>query len=301
MIQLDVDLLYLTKHFELGTKRINNARNQTIEEIMQAEAANGNSKAARFDIDILKDPNMLLKVFKLSNARNRWKILKNMSMDDLQYMLKFLDAKDLMMGLKFFTNEKLLKLTKEMPKKKIALVTLSKFGPEKFIKMMPEKELDKFFDSEKITKNVVLKSMKKFSPNLIRGMLEGALGIPMKDKSKGEMLGLLAKMPPDMFKETIKKMEPKHKQLLIFKMTQDDPKLMLEFSKEAFMLPLEKLQKPDLIKSLQVLEPEDLQKMNAELPKDLLSIVCSQIDPKIFAEVLCDKFQDVLSKIAIGN
>lgn len=301
MIQLDVDLLYLTKHFQIGTKRINEARTQTIEEMMKAEAQNGNSKAANFDLAVLKNPHELLKVFKLSNARNRWKILKNMTMNDLLYLLQFLDHKDLVLGLKFFTKDKLLKMTEAMPKKNICQVVFGKVKVEKFLNMIPEQELDKFFDSEKVNKGNVLRAMKKFSPLMIQNMMEGSLGIPMKNKSKGDMLGMLAKMPPDVFKETIKGMEAKHKIQIIMKMTEEDPKLLMEFSKEALMMPLEKLQKPDLIDAIGVLKPEDLTKMIAELPKDLLSVVCSQIDPKVFSEVLCDKFQDILSKIAVGN
>ena len=59
------------------------------------------------------------------------------------------------------------------------------------------------------------------------------------------------------------------------------------------------MEKHDILKCMDVLDPEFLIPMVEELPPDLLQVVATQIDPRIFAQVLIDEFPDVLSKIAL--
>ena len=70
MIYLDVDLMYLTEHFDVGTKRLQDYGQKSIDEIMDKEAEQGNVSAAKFDLEVLNDPDQLIKVFKLLSPRN---------------------------------------------------------------------------------------------------------------------------------------------------------------------------------------------------------------------------------------
>lgn len=300
MIQLDVDLLYLTQHYDIGTKRINEYGNKSIEEIMKTEAAKGNKSAANFDLNVLNDPKELVKVFRLFSARNRYKILKNMNQSDLIYLMKFLDQKDLVMGLNFFTKDKLVSLLNNLPKDKILKVLFNKFSPEKFLKMIPEKEMNLFFESDKIDKGQVLNSLQSFPPEILEGMMENITGKASKGTDKRTILKTMQNLPPNKFKKALQSLDKDAKMKLIFSLTQKDPKLFLEFSKDALMFPLKQLEKPELIKNMAVLNPEDMVNMLKELPQDLMSVVVSQIDPAIFADVLCDKFKDVLSELAVA-
>lgn len=63
MIRLDIDLSYLTKNFEIGTQRLNQYGAKSIDEIMEAEAAQGNTKAADFQQDVIIDPKQACKTF----------------------------------------------------------------------------------------------------------------------------------------------------------------------------------------------------------------------------------------------
>lgn len=300
MIHLDVDLLYLAKHFDVGTRRVNQYGEKSIEDIMKAEAANGNSKAANFDLSVLSDPKELVKVFKLFSARNRYKILRNMSQEDLKYLMQFLEQKDLVMGLNFFTKDKLLALVNDLPKAKIAKILFNKFPPEKFLQMIPEREMNTFFESTKIDKEQVLKSLQDFPPEILEGLMESITGQPAKDVDRKQVINTLNMLPPNKFKKAIQSMNKDSKAKLILNLTQKDPSLFLEFSKDALMFPLKQLDKPELIKNMAVLEPEDLIEMLQELPEDLMAIVVTQIDPEVFADVLCDRFKDVLEDIAVA-
>ena len=61
------------------------------------------------------------------------------------------------------------------------------------------------------------------------------------------------------------------------------------------------MDKVDIVKNMDKLEPQDLIKMVNELPDDLMAVVITQIDPMVFAELLSKNFQDILAEIGIGN
>lgn len=307
MIRLDIDLSYLTKNFEIGTQRVNQYGAKSIDEIMEAEAAQGNTKAESFQDKVLNDPKELLKLFKLQSSRNRYAILKNMNSQDLEYLVQFLEPGDLLMGLMFFTKEKILNLIYELPKSKICSILFNAFSPEQFVKMIPEKELDKFFDSDKLDKNQILEFIKTIPEDKLNKMMEKFMyketGKPQEEMnwSKDHVVNFLDQLEPEKFKSALKCFEREEKMGLILELTKKDNKLFTEFSKNALTIPLAQLDKGEIVKNMNKLEPADLMKMVDQLPDDLLAVVVTQIDPLVFAEVLCKNFQDVLSEIGIGN
>lgn len=135
MIRLDIDLSYLTKNFEIGTQRLNQYGAKSIDEIMEAEAAQGNTKAADFQQDVINDPKQLVKLFKLSNAKNRYAILSQMNSQDLEYIAQFLTPEDLQMGLMFFNKDKNSESYIQIcPKIKFALLYFKLFPQNNFLK-----------------------------------------------------------------------------------------------------------------------------------------------------------------------
>lgn len=307
MIRLDIDLSYLAQHYQIGTSRINQYTYKTIDEIMETEAAQGNTEAADFELDVLSNPRELLKLFKLASAENRYRILRNMNTADLVYLLQFLEPQDLLMGLLFFTKEKLLQLIYQLPKEKMAKILFNKFSPEKFLKLIPEKEINKFFDSDKLDKEKIMDYIKTIDPDKLNKMMEKFIKkmtgkkVDNLEMEPEQIFQFLDNLKPDKFKEALKCFEKEEKMGIILSLTKDDPKLFTEFSKDALIFPLTQLEKPDIVKAMDKLEPEDLIKMVQELPDDFLAAVITQIDPLEFAEVLTKNFQDILSEIAIGN
>lgn len=307
MIRLDIDLSYLTNNFEVGTQRINQYGDKSIEEIMKLEAQQGNTQASRFDTQVLNNPRELVKLLKLTSSRNRFAIISNMNTDDLQYLMQFLDMKDLLMGLMCFTKTKLLNLIYDMPKEKIAKIVFNAFSPEKFLKMIPEKEINKFFDSDKLDKKQIMDFIKQLDPEKLNKMMEKFLTKMTGKKQENlnmepeQIFQFLDKLNPDKFKEALKCFERDDKMDLILALTKKDKKLWTEFSKNALTMPLQQLDKVDIVKNMNKLEPEDIMKMLQELPDDALAMVVTQIDPLQFADVLVKNFQDILGEISIGN
>lgn len=307
MIRLDIDLSYLTKNFEIGTQRLNQYGSKSIEEIMETEAEQGNPKAEKFEREVLNDPKQLLKLFKLANPRNRYAILSNMNSRDLEYIMQYLEPGDLLLGLMFFTKEKLLDLIYDLPKDKICSIVFQAFSMEQFLKLIPEKEIDKFFDSDKLGKDKVLEIVESLPPEKLNKMIEKYMyqeeGKIQEDNnwSAEHVVNWMNQLEPDKFKKALKCFEREEKSQLITELTKQDQNLRNEFSKNALTFPLRQLDKQDIVKNMNKLEPDDLIKMVNELPDELMSVVATQIDPEVFAQVLSKNFKDILGEIGIGN
>ncbi len=307
MIRLDIDLSYLTKNFEIGTQRLNQYGSKSIDEIMEAEAEQGNPKAEKFEREVLNDPKQLLKLFKLANPRNRYAILSNMSSQDLEYIMQYLEPGDLLLGLMFFTKDKLLDLIYDLPKNKICSIVFQAFSMEQFLKLIPEKEIDKFFESDKLDKEKVLEIVQSLPQEKLNKMIEKYMfqeeGKIQEDNnwSAEHVVNWMNQLEPDKFKKALQCFEREEKSELITELTKQDQSLRTEFSKNALTFPLRQLDKQDIVKNMNKLEPDDLIKMVNELPDELMSVVATQIDPEVFAEVLSKNFKDILSEIGIGN
>ncbi len=83
---------------------------------MEAEAAQGNTKAAEYQQEVTNDPRELIKLFKLSNARNRYAILSQMNSSDLEYLINFWTPPIYRWDLCFLQKEKILNLIYDLPK-----------------------------------------------------------------------------------------------------------------------------------------------------------------------------------------
>ena len=307
MIRLDIDLSYLTKNFEIGTQRLNQYGDKSIDEIMEAEAAQGNTSAVDFQRDVLNNPKELVKLFKLSNAKNRYAILSQMNSSDLEYLVNFLEPEDLQMGLMFFTKTKILNLIYDLPKNKICSILFQAFSPEQFLKMIPEKEINKFFESDKLDKNKILDFVKTIPEEKLNKMVEKYMfqeeGKLQQDNnwSKEHVAKWLEQLKPEKFKKALQCFEREEKMGLILELTKEDKNLFTEFSKNALTFPLKQRDKGDIVKNMDKLEPQDLMKMVNELPDELLAVVVTQIDPEVFAEILSKNFKDILQEIGVGN
>lgn len=298
MLAVQLDLGYLSKYLGITPQRMEAYGAKTLEEIVEAEAIAGNAAAQEYLMKILNSPDALLEMFQLGNVRNRWMILRELNEDDLADLLPFLEPKELLNGMKFFTQEMLLKFIEEMPKQEITKVLFECYSPEKFLNLVPEKDLNKWFESEKVDKNQVLEKLKGLNEDVLAQMLEAATGRPQDETSgKKDLMQSIERLNPEQFMDAIHSLKPKFKRQIIMSMTQEDPELWQEFSAETLTKPLALLDKPDVIKGMAKLEKDMLVKVAENLPQDLLAVVITQIDPEKFAEALSKNFQDLLMNV----
>lgn len=307
MIRLEIDLSYLAKHFEIGTQRLNQYGAKSIDEIMETEAAQGNPKAEKFENNVVNNPQELVKLFKLADPKNRYAILSQMNSSDLEYIAQFLEPEDLQMGLMFFTKTKIMNLIYKLPKDQICSIVFQAFSIEQFLQMIPEKEINKFFESDKLDKNKILEFVKTIDPEKLNKMVEQYMfheeGKLQQDNnwSMEHVVKWMEQLKPEQFKKALQHFEKEEKQAMILELTTQDPKLLMEFSKNALMHPVQQLDKVDIVKCMDKIEPHHMMKMINELPDDLLAVVVTQIDPMVFAELLSKNFKDIISEIGVGN
>ena len=247
MIKLDVNLEYLTDNYQIGAQQLRMYRGRSLKEIMEIEGRKGNKAAADFNYTIYSDPRELVRIFQLMKPENRYEIINNMGYNDKIKLMAMLEKGEMLLGLRFFQKDKILDMLKKVDKEKLLKVVLQKYSMAEFMLMIPEKEQNKFFDSKKITPKQILKGVQHLETSQMAKMIENVTGMPQEGKSKKEMMQILSKMKPEMLKNAVKSLEQEEKAFVMFKMAEEDPKVLNELSVDAYMLPLEQLKKGDLI------------------------------------------------------
>ena len=314
-IAIDVNMHMLCSMFNISYKKITDEYyGMAIDEIMKAEAQQGNTAAAKFDSSILNNPAKFIELFGLQDAENKFAILSNMNEHDLKDLLPLLNPKDLVSGLNFFTKDKLLELIKDLPPEQLVKYVFEMFSPEQVMLMMPEDEIDKVLTSSFMKKNkeLELKFLEKVKPEILAQMIEAATGqkaigvgeIGMDGKPRFDMEALinqLRALPDDKYQEAILSMPPVNKQFFMLGMAKENPKIFELFSPEAYTNIIgQKKEKEEMIKAALVIEPEHLVKMVEQLPPDLTAVVLTQIDTDKFADVLLANFRDIIRQIVAG-
>lgn len=294
MITLDIDLSYLSRFYNIGTNILEQYQNKSITQIMQIEASKGNRSAAEFLLKVTSDPEELAKVFQLINPKNRYLILMNMNEDDLMKVMEFLKTDEFILGLSIFTQEAIIKLMTFLEPESLATVVLEKMNVDKFLKSIPEKFLDEFLSSDKIDRKILLEAMEDVDEEQLQKMMENFTGQACYD-DKDTILQTMSGFNDDNFMKAVFSFEPEGKQQLISNLLQEKPELFEEFSAEAMVYPFKFMQKEDVLKSLEVLEPKEFLPMMEELPQEIMALIATQIDPKVFAKVLCNDFKDIIA------
>ena len=299
MITLDLDLSYLSRHYNIGTSALKQYQDKSITQIMKIEAAKGNSAAAEFLMKITTNPEELARLFQLVQPKNRFLILSHMNEDDLMKVMEHLETEQFLLGLSIFTQDALCKLMMALPPETLATVVLEKMDANMFMNMIPTKYLDEFLSSDKMDRNLLMKAMENVDEEQLQKMMENVTGQSCYDDSD-TILQKMSSFSDDDFMRAVGSMEPEGKQQLISNLLQEKPELFEEFSPEAMVHPFTTMKKEDVLKSLGVLEPQEFLPMMQELPKEIMALVATQIDPLKFAELLGTDFKDVLSNCGLS-
>lgn len=312
-ITLDTNIYLLCSMFNISFKKLSNEYSgMTVEEIMKAEAQQGNTAAAKFDTTILNDPIKLIELFGLKDCGNKYAILSNMNEHDLKALLPLLNQSDLMAGLNFFTKEKLIDMIGGLPIEQLVKMTFEMFSPEQLMQYMPEDQMNKVLTSDKMDKGLEKKYLKSLKPEVLAQMLEATTGQPAagaedigadgKANLDGQsLMNQISALPDDKFQEAMINMPSASKKNFILSMSKENPKIFQLFEPKAFTKIINsRKDKEEIVKASHVIKPEQLVKMIKNLPKDLTAIVLTQIDTKKFADILLSSFKNILSQIIAG-
>ena len=298
MIQLNLDLNYFTQYFEISTQRLNEYASKSIEEIMELELEQGNDYAALIS-SAMQNPQKLAKLLQLMDPKNRYLIIRNLSENDLEKLIPYLEQDDLLWGLRYFRVDKIIEMLNKLPTEELMSVVLQRFTLKDIFLLMPTEEMDKFFENEKVERKDVMKHFEALDPSELERILVEQFGSVMKEKNQEEQLKFMESLKDDDFIKMLQGLKKHDKIDLMVSLCKEKPKLLEEINPECLTNPMRTMEKHDILQCMSVLDPEFLIPLVEELPPDLLQVVATQIDPIVFAQVLIDEFPDVLSKIAL--
>lgn len=298
MLQLQVDFSLLNKVFDIPFSRITRYANKDFKEIMELEAQQGNEKAADYQ-KILSDPDKILEIFQLSNTENKLLILQNMSEGDLDKLLPYLEHEQLIVGLNFFTEEKLMKMCEELPKDALVAMVFEKFSTYDVLSLMDESAMNTILREPDIERDHAQKYFESLDQKSLELIMVQVLGVEYKDKEKDEYTQTLLDMSNNEFQSFMYSMEKESKIGLINGLVEQNEDLLLLFKADDLLAPMELLMKEDKIRLMSNLDDEFLIPMIEELPIDLTQIVLTQIDPKEFSEIIAEDFKDILSSVVL--
>lgn len=301
-IALNTDQYHLKTQLNLSTSRWQSYADKSIDDVIKAEAESGNTLAKDYGRKLFGNADELINTFKLTEPSNKYNIINKLSSEQREKVLLMLDSEDMVVGLNFFTQDKLQELLQYASGPEVLNVALESYPLAQIIKMMPEEELEAFFMSDDLKKEVITAQLRNLDPEMLIQMTEGITGQAVDTKDISKVLNQLTSLPDKQFKETMATLDPEVQQAIILQMANEDMSVMLNFSSESYINMVSQQQKPDMVKSMTALNPESLQIMTRELPEDLFSIVASQIDTKQLAQFLINKCPQVLEQfVSMGN
>ena len=164
-IAIDTNIYALQRKLNITSARMMQYTDKTVDEIIEAEAAQGNRQAVEFAKKLESDPQELIKTYKLDDPGNKFNILSQVPPQQMEKLLVFLEDEDLRLGLNFFSQEKLLKLMEEMaPIEEVVNSALLCFPLKDIMEMMPDKELNKFIVNRALDEKFLTDNLAKMPP-----------------------------------------------------------------------------------------------------------------------------------------
>lgn len=295
---IDSNLEYIQRVLNISpVKMQQDYANLTVEEIIEAEAAQGNQQAIKLAQELTTNVSLVMELFDLADTNNKYLILREMSSQQLQLFLPEMEEKDMLQGLYFFTDDKLMKMLEELPPEQLVKTVFEMFSQEEIVQLMPDEQLDKFLTSTDIDKNKILKHIQSIPPEYVAQVLEQITG----EAVQGDSIDLskqFGQLNPLEYQDALKAFQPTQKQQLVLSLGKEHNEWFQLFDAHAYTTIINReKQKPEVIKGMSVIEPEHIQNMIEELPNDLLSIVITQMDTEKFAEILMDRCPEIIAQI----
>ena len=266
----------------------------TVDEIIEAEAERGNTHAIKHAREYYHSPEKLIKLFKLTDIENKFVLLHKMDDSTRERVLPMLNQEDLVMGLYFFTQEKLLDMLMKVDIEELVNVVKEAFPLEEIILMFKEEDLADFFMNENLERYDVMEQLKSMPPEIMIKFVESITGMPYEESRPEELFKSIEQLPIDKYRKFMSSIDPMFQRQLTFQLTKQKPEYLTLFPHKAYVDMLNTLMKPDMVKPMIMLNKESLVTMITELPSDLMSIVAAQIDTRDLAKFLQDGHMELL-------
>ena len=93
-ITIDTNLTLLQNRLNITSERMMKYADKTVDEIIEAEKAQGNTKAAKFEKQLESDPNTLIKSYRLDEPGNKFNIISQIPQQKQPELLEMLEEED---------------------------------------------------------------------------------------------------------------------------------------------------------------------------------------------------------------
>lgn len=301
MLVINADMKYIQRFLGISpTVFQTKYAMKTVDEIIEAEASQGNQQAIKLAQELTTNVNLVIKLFELADTNNKLAILKEMSSQQLVEFLPEMEDSDLQQGLFFFTQDKLLKMIESLPIEQVVKTAFEMFSQEEIVQLMPDDQLNKFLTSTDIDKNKILKHIQSIPAEYLAQVLEQVTGEAVEDMDSIDLSKKFGELNPLEYKDALQAFQPTQKQQLVLSLGKEHNEWFQLFDAHAYtkIFNREKHQ-PELVKAMSVIDPEHIENMIKELPNDLLSVVITQIDTEKFAYMLMYKFPEMIADLML--
>lgn len=301
-LTIDSNIEYLQRRLGINaTAFYEKYSEMSVKDIIEAEAAQGNQAAIALADEILNNVSFVVELFDLADTNNKYAILREMNYRQLQDFLPKMEDKDLLQGLFFFSNDKLMKLLEALPPDQLVKTAFELFSKEEIVKLMPNEQLDKFLTSTEIDKNKILKHMQSIPEEYVAQVIEQITGEAVDDNMNSfDLAKKIGNLSPLEYQDALKAFQPTQKQQLVLSLGKEHNEWFQLFDAHAYTTIINReKQQAEIVKGMSVIESEHIQNMLKELPNDLLSVVITQIDTDKFAEILMDRMPEMLAKMIL--
>ena len=189
-------------------------------------------------------------------------------------------------------------MLENLPSEQLVNTAFELFSKEEIVQLMPDDQLNQFLTSTDIDKNKILKHMQSIPPEYIAQVLEQITGEPAQNLNSIDLTKQIGQLNPLEYQDALMAFQPTQKQQLVLSLGKEHEEWFQLFDNHAYTTVMNReKQQPEIVKAMSVIEPEYIQEMIKELPNDLLSIVITQMDTEQFAEILMDRYPDLLAEI----
>ena len=297
MIAIDTNIYQLQNVLHLSNRRMKDYASSTIDEILKAEAAQGNTNALSYARKLYNNTDEVIELFRLFDPENKYQIISEMTTQQRNAILPMLEVEDMVMGMQFFTKDKLLTMLEDIDSAEMVKLMLNTFNLEEIMLMMPEDELQNFFTNKEVRKEDVAKFLKALPPELMQQLMESITGEPSFKVNSTDVINQITSMGEQDYEAVMASIDPFILRQIIFSMSEQNPEYLELFDNSVYCDMLKNLMKPDIIKPMEVLEKETLMEMLQEMDESYLNIVMVQVDTQMFAEYLLKDCESLLEKI----
>lgn len=266
-----------------------------LSKIAKAKDIKDNSGARFVKENVWRGNNVYTLLKHLQVSRNKMLFLMMLKRRDWIAILWLMDKEKLVMGLRFFSKDKLLQLMTLIPKRVLIRMLLRVFPLKELIKRMPIGEMLNIFKSKRLPEKVLIKAMKDIGDRrFLLQLLEHMTDKPMNRLTNQEMIQMMGNFKKHRMMDGMRFLPYKLLQPFMMKLMQQDPELLMRMTGNFIFKQFSMLSKSELIQPFMLVEKDLLIKILDHLPDKFIMQIAQTVDDNKFESYLISNHMNLL-------